>query len=85
MKIEKLANTTGNDFQFLATLEHFSDKAILDATAEAVREIAKQYVEANMDKITAKLDMTGLANMIAIYAANKLAKDSTATAPERQR
>lgn len=75
MTIERVTNTTSTDFQFLVTLEPLTNQAILDATTDAIHAIAKQYVDAHLDKITAGIDLTGLSNMIAIYASKKLAED----------
>ena len=75
MKIEKFMTTTTNQDQFLMTLGTPAEQAIHDQFTEALKEAARHYVEQNMDKITAKLDMAGLANLIALYASKKLAED----------
>lgn len=75
MKIERISNVTSSDLQFLMTIESFTKQAILDATTEAIHEIAKQYVDSHLDKIMAEIDLRGLANLIAIYASKKLAED----------
>ncbi len=75
MKITKYAVTTGANDAFSIELERQAENMIMEEFGEALREAARHYVEKNMDKITAKLDMNGLANLIAIYASKKLAED----------
>ncbi len=72
MKIERFSTTNGCD-SFTVILEKTGESLIFDQIQEAIREAARHYVDQNMDKITAKLDMAGLGNLIAIYAAKQLA------------
>lgn len=55
-------------------LKAFEQKAYMDTLAEASNAVAKKFVEENIDKLMSNLDLQGLANLIAIYAAKKLAK-----------
>lgn len=72
MKITQYAKTGLGD-KFQVELEAHAEQLVLDQIAAALREAARHYVDQNMDKITAKLDMAGLGNLIAIYAAKQLA------------
>lgn len=75
MKVERMPNTTSSNYSFLVTIEPLMEQAISECLEQAIREMAKYYVDANMDKITAKLDLSGMANLIAVYASKKLADD----------
>ncbi len=72
MKITQYSKTGSGD-TFQVELEVLAEQLVFDQIAAALREAARHYVDQNMDKITAKLDMEGLSNLIAIYAAKQLA------------
>lgn len=72
MKITQYSKTGSGD-TFQVELEVLAEQLVFDQIADALREAARHYVDQNMDKITAKLDMAGLSNLIAIYAAKQLA------------
>ena len=76
MRIEKYTTTSELGDSFQVTLEHTAESMIMDQFADALKEAARHYVDQNMDKITAKLDVSGLGNLIAIYAAKKLASSA---------
>lgn len=75
-KITEYATVGENASTFKIILEKHADEMIMKEMAEALKEVARHYVDQNMDKITAKLDIAGLGNLIAIYAARKLAQDA---------
>ena len=72
MRIEKYYTTTSGEEAMNVMFEKGGEGYIQDQFAEALREAARHYVEKNMDKITAKLDLAGLGNLIAIYAAKRI-------------
>lgn len=75
MRIEKYAMTNSQEDSFLVILEKSAESMILSEFSKALEEAARYYVEKNMDRITAKLDMQGLGNLIAVYASKKLAEN----------
>jgi hypothetical protein len=47
--------------------------ALVDAVELARKDLAKQFWDAYSDKFMGKMDLTGMANLIAAYAAKELA------------
>lgn len=73
--VSRIAYTAGPEMAYQVLIDQLTQGSVMEAIALAKQEIAKKIWEENQDKIMASMDLKGLANLIAVFAAKRIAED----------